>query len=107
MAWNAGVRKVEVRVDSSVVIALIATHEEPTHQHAGEILTLRQLISRDWEVIFRHTYRVGNKAADYLVEIGHTLPLGIHIIPISNCNLRYYLCLDCMSISELRFLPVN
>ncbi|CAN1147057.1 Putative ribonuclease H protein At1g65750 [Linum perenne] len=104
MAWQAEFRRVVVHVDSKVVLALLASYEEPTHQHAGEIITLRHLIDRDQEVTFSHMYREGNKAADYLVGIRHGLPLGIHSFSTSDCNLCYFLRLYYMGISEPRII---
>ncbi|CAN1172803.1 Putative ribonuclease H protein At1g65750, partial [Linum perenne] len=104
MAWYAGCRKVEVRVDSRAALALINAQGNPTHQHAGEVITIRQLIDRDWEVKFTHTYREANQAVDYLAGIDHGLPLSTHSIPISDCNLVYFLRHDCMGISEPRFV---
>ncbi|CAN1850258.1 hypothetical protein LINPERHAP1_LOCUS39766, partial [Linum perenne] len=96
--WIRGVLeydRVATRVDSQVVLALINSKEELTHQHAGEILTIRRLLQRDWEVTFSRTNREGNKAADYLASCGHNLLLGTHNISVSNCNLGYFLRHDC------------
>ncbi|CAN1810183.1 hypothetical protein LINPERHAP1_LOCUS25828, partial [Linum perenne] len=63
-----GFHKVAFRVDSRSILALILAAETPTHQHVGDISTLRHLIHRDWEVTTTHTYREGNHAADYLTK---------------------------------------
>ncbi|CAN1179533.1 hypothetical protein LINPERHAP1_LOCUS37949 [Linum perenne] len=49
----------------------------------------------------------GNRSADFLANLGHTLPLGTHRIPISDCNLGYFIRLDCMGISEPRSIIVT
>ncbi|CAN1132850.1 Putative ribonuclease H protein At1g65750, partial [Linum perenne] len=102
LAWEAGHRKVAVQVDSRVVIDLLKATEQPSHQFAGEIHTLRQLLCREWETSFSHTYREGNKAADYLAGIGHKFPLGYHAIATTDCNLGFFLRHDCMGITEPR-----
>ncbi|CAN1128973.1 Putative ribonuclease H protein At1g65750 [Linum perenne] len=86
LAWEVGIRKLVARVDSTTVINLINAEEEPSHQH---------------------TYREGNRAADYLASLGHSLPLGTHRVPLSDCNLGYFLRLDCMGITEPRLIIVN
>ncbi|CAN1781354.1 Putative ribonuclease H protein At1g65750 [Linum perenne] len=69
------------------------------HQHALEVLEFR-----DWELRLKHVYREANQAADFLANMGHSLPRGCHSIPISNCNLAYYVRYDCLEISEPRMV---
>ncbi|CAN1179527.1 Putative ribonuclease H protein At1g65750, partial [Linum perenne] len=107
LAWEAGFKKIVVQADSRAAISLINAEGPPTHQHGGEIYTIRELMLRDWEVTIRHVYREGNRSADFLANLGHTLPLGTHRIPISDCNLGYFIRLDCMGISEPRSIIVT
>ncbi|CAN0923911.1 hypothetical protein LINGRAHAP2_LOCUS33828 [Linum grandiflorum] len=39
---------------------------------------------RSWEIEFIHVYREGNHVADYLVGIGHEMPLSVSNFPISD-----------------------
>ncbi|CAN1835795.1 hypothetical protein LINPERHAP1_LOCUS34541 [Linum perenne] len=57
MAWDVGARRVMVQVDSQVAIALISETGVSCHQHAGEVITIRKLLQRDWEVTISHIYR--------------------------------------------------
>ncbi|CAN1171508.1 Putative ribonuclease H protein At1g65750 [Linum perenne] len=86
MAWEHGFRKVSARVDSQAILSLVRTDEDATHQHI---------------------YREGNFAADYLANLGHDYPWGVHPISLSDCNLNYFLRRDCIGISEPRLIPVN
>ncbi|CAN1162972.1 hypothetical protein LINPERHAP1_LOCUS28357 [Linum perenne] len=76
--------------------------DDPCHQHAAKIHTIRNLLLRDWTVSLSHVYLEGNLAADYLAGIGHGFPPGVHLIPISDCNLDYFVRRDCMGVSEPR-----
>ncbi|CAN1808037.1 Putative ribonuclease H protein At1g65750 [Linum perenne] len=105
LAWDRGWRKVAVQCDSWAALALIANESEPTHQHAREVLALRNLLVRDWEVTLTHVFREGNQAADFLAGAGHNLPPGCHLFPITDCNLGYYVRRDSMGISEPRDIP--
>ncbi|CAN1180886.1 Putative ribonuclease H protein At1g65750 [Linum perenne] len=60
---------------------------------------------RDWEVTITHVYREGNVAADFLANLGHKYPHGLHLISLPDCNLSYFLRRDCMGISEPRLIP--
>ncbi|CAN1827514.1 Putative ribonuclease H protein At1g65750 [Linum perenne] len=103
-AWDVRARRVMVQVDSQVAIALISETGVPCHQHAGEVITIRKLLQRDWEVTISYIYREGNQAADYLANIGHGLPPGTHSINDSDSTLCYFLRRDCMGISEPRII---
>ncbi|CAN1810688.1 Putative ribonuclease H protein At1g65750 [Linum perenne] len=107
MAWDAGFRKVAVQSDSQVAISLLLNGDVPTHHHAGEIMLIRSLLQRDWSVRVAHIYREANKSADFLASLGHDKDLGIHYLDVSDCNLGYFLRLDCMGISEPRTFMIN
>ncbi|CAN1335133.1 hypothetical protein LINPERPRIM_LOCUS36647, partial [Linum perenne] len=50
----------------------------------------QELRSRDWSLVIKHTYREGNRAADYLASIGYSYPFGSHTVSISDCRLGYF-----------------
>ncbi|CAN1156433.1 Putative ribonuclease H protein At1g65750 [Linum perenne] len=103
LAWHNGHRKVAVRVDSRAVLDHIIGDDIPSNQHASEVLIIRELIKSDWEVAISHIYREGNFAADYLTNLVHRFPRGIHLISLPDRNLSYFLLRDCIDISECRF----
>ncbi|CAN1130224.1 Putative ribonuclease H protein At1g65750, partial [Linum perenne] len=105
VAWDAGYRRVVVQSDSTTALALIAAEGEPLHQHANEVLNIRNLLNRDWTTSLLHVFREANKVADFLVPLGHKQQIGNHSCSISYCNLGYFLRLDCMGISESRLVP--
>ncbi|CAN1178142.1 Putative ribonuclease H protein At1g65750, partial [Linum perenne] len=104
-AWEASYRKVWACVDSKVVLDLLNLDGAPTHQHAAEIRELRKALDCDWDVSLSHMYREGNKAADFLVDLGHSKALGLHDIDSSDVRLGFLLRHDCMGISEPRIVP--
>ncbi|CAN1144589.1 Putative ribonuclease H protein At1g65750 [Linum perenne] len=87
LAWSMGYRFVELQLDSRAAIALIQQTGEPSHQHALEVLACQELCRRSWVVKIQHTYREGNKVADFLANRGHEFPFGVFLFPISDCNL--------------------
>ncbi|CAN1729404.1 Putative ribonuclease H protein At1g65750 [Linum perenne] len=104
-AWADGFRKVEVRMDSQAAIAILTDSKQSIeHQHALEVLEFRNWVDKDWELRLKHVYREANQAADFLANLGHSLTRGCHSIPISNCNLAYYVRYDCLGISEPRMV---
>ncbi|CAN1179262.1 Putative ribonuclease H protein At1g65750 [Linum perenne] len=107
LAWSNGIRSVELQMDSKASIDLLLATGEPLHQHAGEVLSFRELRARHWSVNIRHVYREGNKVADFLASRGHDLPFGSYLFPLSECNLGYLLRYDCLGISEPRHIVIN
>ncbi|CAN1162506.1 Putative ribonuclease H protein At1g65750 [Linum perenne] len=61
-------------------------------------------MGKDWELHVRHVYREANKAADYLANLGHSLDRGCHSVPLTDCNLAYFIRHDCMGISNPRLV---
>ncbi|CAN1762608.1 Putative ribonuclease H protein At1g65750, partial [Linum perenne] len=106
-AWEAGHRKVILRMDSTAAISLLSREEEFTHQHGMEAIQFQDLCQKDWEVIVKHTYREGNHASNYLASIGYDYPIGSHTVSISDCNLGYFLRLDLLGIEEPRMVLIN
>ncbi|CAN1776652.1 Putative ribonuclease H protein At1g65750 [Linum perenne] len=107
LAWSMGLRCIELQMDSKAAIELFLSSGEPLHQHAGEVLSFRELRARDWSITIRHVYREGNKAANFLASRGHDFPFGSHLVPSSDCNLAYFLRYDCLGISEPRHVLIN
>ncbi|CAN1139368.1 Putative ribonuclease H protein At1g65750 [Linum perenne] len=102
LAWDASFKKFLVQTDSQTTISLIEVDGSPGHQYAEEIFSIRDLIHRDWEVVFSHIYCEGNYETDFLAQCGHSLPIGVHPFSISDCNLVYFLRRDGLGIAEPR-----
>ncbi|CAN1845162.1 hypothetical protein LINPERHAP1_LOCUS37745 [Linum perenne] len=51
--------------------------------------------------------REGNHAVDFLTNLGHQRPIGIHSILVSDCNLDFHLLYDALGISESRTILSN
>ncbi|CAN1750362.1 Putative ribonuclease H protein At1g65750 [Linum perenne] len=105
-SWTSGHKKVRLQTDSQSAASLILADDPPLHQHASEVLAIRELLQRNWQVDIHHIFREGNGAADFLANMGHCFDPGIQIVPTSDCNLGYFLRKDCMRIAELRMISI-
>ncbi|CAN1147862.1 hypothetical protein LINPERPRIM_LOCUS37754, partial [Linum perenne] len=70
------------------------------------VLHFQNLYKRNWRVNIRHVFREANKTVDFLANQGYEFPFGIHLFPLSECNLGHILPYDCLGISELRMISV-
>ncbi|CAI0402255.1 unnamed protein product [Linum tenue] len=78
-----------------------------THPHYILISQIRQLLSRDWQVEFKHVFREGIVAADFLASLGHSLSVGEHTITTPYPTLNHLLLYDVMGIQTPRFVLNN
>ncbi|KAL6542939.1 hypothetical protein OROHE_010459 [Orobanche hederae] len=71
MAWSRRIPKIQVKVDSEVVLKLFLssdTWEHPLHNVLGDCRQFKRL---SWEFAIAHTKREGNACDDYLAKLGH------------------------------------
>ncbi|CAN1788760.1 Putative ribonuclease H protein At1g65750 [Linum perenne] len=106
-AWDAGHRNVILRVDSRAAISLLTSESETPHQHTMESMEFQDLQRRDWRLVVEHTFREGNRAADFLASLGYGYPFGSLSVSISDSRLGYFLRLDCFGIAEPRLISIN
>ncbi|CAN1829647.1 Putative ribonuclease H protein At1g65750 [Linum perenne] len=105
--WDAGFRKVVLRMDSRAAISILTSSDDSAHQYTMEKMEFRDLSRRDWSLKVEHTFREGNRSADFLASLGYGYPFGSHSVLISDCRLGYFLRLDCFGISEPRLISIN
>ncbi|CAN1784074.1 Putative ribonuclease H protein At1g65750 [Linum perenne] len=96
LAWDKGVRKLNIQTDSRAAVAILHNESETTHRHAS--------LNRDWEVSINHIYREANSAADYLANLGHSLDLGTHVYLYPDSALLYWLRYDLLGVSTPRLI---
>ncbi|CAN0881248.1 Putative ribonuclease H protein At1g65750 [Linum grandiflorum] len=83
IAWERGYRRVRVQLDSRAAFQLLLGDGELTHQHI---------------------YREGNRAADYLAALGHSLSLGVHFISVIDPILSLHILYDMLGIFQSRLI---
>ncbi|CAN1127783.1 Putative ribonuclease H protein At1g65750 [Linum perenne] len=83
LAWERGYRKIQLQLDSQCAIHLL--QGEGLDDHA-------------------HVYRESNHAADFLANLGHSCPIGFHLVEQFDPNLYYWLLYDQLGVSEERLI---
>ncbi|CAN1799960.1 Putative ribonuclease H protein At1g65750 [Linum perenne] len=99
-AWNIGARKVNIQLDSLAAIAAIQGEPDSDGRYSQTLHHIQRMCRRNWRVEFTHTYREGNRVADLLAHLGHSLALGSH--NIVDCNPEIWLALfgDCIGVAS-------
>lgn len=78
IAWERGVPRLEVEVDSEIVVSFLKTGICDTHPLSFLVRLCHGFLSKDWIVRIVHVYREANRLADGLANHAFTLPLGFH-----------------------------
>ncbi|CAA7040435.1 unnamed protein product [Microthlaspi erraticum] len=78
IAWEKGITRLEVEVDSLMVVGFLHTGICDTHPLSFLIHLCHGFLTKDWEVRVTHVYREANRLADGLANYVFTLPLGLH-----------------------------
>lgn len=78
IAWEKWVTRVELEVDSEIVVGFLKTGIGDSHPLSFLARLCYGFISKDWIVRISHVYREANRLADGLANYAFTLPLGFH-----------------------------
>jgi ribonuclease HI len=70
MARSMGFNKLEVQMDSEIIVNIINKHGQGSVSGWSIIKKIRSLLSLDWSVKICHIYREANRCADMLANMG-------------------------------------
>jgi ribonuclease HI len=106
LAKRMGLRKIELHIDSAVVVQMLLSRKLGGNSGGSLVLNIRKLLELDWEVNIAHAYRESNKCADALANIG--CQLGREIVFYEECppQMRELVQADVMGIIIPRMIPV-
>ncbi|KAG7576302.1 Ribonuclease H domain [Arabidopsis thaliana x Arabidopsis arenosa] len=76
IAWERGYRRVELEVDSELVVGFVQSGVSDGHPLSFLVRLCQGFFSRDWLVRVTHVYREANRLADGLANYAFTLGLG-------------------------------
>jgi len=91
IAWERRVTRLEIEVDSEIVVGLLKTGINEVHPLSFLVRLCHGFISRDWRVRISHVYREANRLADGLANYAFSLPLGFHLLSLVPDSLRFIL----------------
>ncbi|KAG7566501.1 Reverse transcriptase domain [Arabidopsis suecica] len=78
LAWERRVQRVELEVDSEIVVEFLRTGISDHHPLSFLVRLCHGFTSKDWRVRIVHVYREANRLADGLANYAFSLPLGFH-----------------------------
>lgn len=100
MARNFGFKKVMVESDSLTAVQTMYRATKQNHPLFSIIQSCKNLLLANWDCNIKHIYREGNKLADGLARMGHSMINGIvffgnppcEIFPIFEVDYRGLTC---------------
>ncbi|XP_020871723.1 uncharacterized protein LOC9299799 [Arabidopsis lyrata subsp. lyrata] len=104
IAWEKRIRKLEVEVDSVVVVGFLTIGIEDSHPLSFLVRLCYGFLSRDWCVRISHVYREANRLADGLANYAFLLPLGFHMFQGRPELMNSILCEDARGSATPRFV---
>ncbi|KAL4374141.1 hypothetical protein AHAS_Ahas05G0152100 [Arachis hypogaea] len=75
-------------IDARAVYNLIIKPKRYMNHHEPLVRQIHQMMKREWKIEFRHTYREGNKGADFLCRKSLMAALGFHFVDLPSAELR-------------------
>jgi ribonuclease HI len=105
LAKRMGLRKIELHVDSAVVVEMLLNRKLSGNSGGSLVLNIRKLLELDWEVKIAHAYR-SNKCADALTNIGCQLDRQIVFYEECPPQMRELVQADVMGITIPRMISV-
>jgi len=73
------VTRVELEVDSALVVGFLKTGVSERHPLSFLVRLCHGFLLKDWIVRISHVYREANRLADGLANYAFLLPIGIHV----------------------------
>ncbi|GAU30604.1 hypothetical protein TSUD_392950 [Trifolium subterraneum] len=106
IARSMGFNKLEVQMDSEIIVSIINKHGHGNVSGWSIIKKIRSLLSLDWSVKICHFYREANRCADMLANMGCVHNHGTLIYNQPLTNLRQLLDDDNRGVSFLRLVAL-
>ena len=78
LAWDLGLKKVQIETDSTCVVEMILHHSITVNRHKYIISRIRALMNNQWEVRLHHIFRESNMVADRLADLAKNFHPGCH-----------------------------
>ncbi|CAJ2653897.1 unnamed protein product [Trifolium pratense] len=81
LAWSQGFHHLEVESDSKSLVDMITRKVKSNGNPPTLVRRIQELLKLNWQVHFNHTWREGNRSADWLANFSFSLDsFNIHVM---------------------------
>jgi ribonuclease HI len=103
-AWQLGYKKVEISVDSIVVVQVLNKGGTCSAMGLALVKKIKRLIQFEWEIVISHSYREANSCADALASMGCLLDGNTVYFEECPAQIRHLLVSDAMGFTTPRLI---
>ncbi|KAF7830019.1 reverse transcriptase [Senna tora] len=104
MAWELGLRKVVIELDSLCAHQLIHAQVQELHPCATLVTAIHQLMTRNWDVHIHHVLRDANQVADFFAGCASHATLNLMKFDHPPTDAVHLLNADAEGTGSLRFI---
>ena len=106
LAWDAGIKRLLVEVDSLCVTQMISKQVVIPNVFYALVVAVWELLSRNWQTAIIHIFREANSATDFMANMAHSVPLGLHLFSSLPMDIYAIISQDMFGVIQSRFVPV-
>jgi len=95
LAWRQGFHNLQVESDSKTLVDMITRKVKINGNPPTLIRRIQDLLKLNWQVHFNHTWREGNKSADWMANFSFSLDsFNIHVMETPPSGILSLICDD-------------
>lgn len=106
LAWNVGIGYLLVEVDSLCVTQMISQQVVVSNVFYALVVVICDFLSRKWQIYISHIYRKTNSAVDFIVNMTHLVPHGLHLFSNPSVDIYSIISQDMFRICQPRLIHV-
>ena len=99
LAWDKKCLKVVLEMDNQLAVNMIKGSMQVCNRSKALVLEIRRMLTWNWEVTITHSYREGNRCADFLANASFNFPFGFYPLHAPFQGLRDLLMQDIMGVA--------
>ena len=104
MVWEQGYKNIVLESDSKTLVKILPKKAITNSSIFMLHCQCQRILERDWTVEIRHTYKEGNRCADWLANYSLTQSLGSHISQDPPSELLSLLLADALGVATPRLI---
>ena len=102
LMWNLGYRSIMLKSDLKELISMLTQGEMDNINICRMHKECCRLLAKEWNVEIQHTYKEGNKCADWLARYNLSQAYGVFVLQEPLAKLQLLLLIDAMGVTTPR-----
>ena len=70
------------------------------------LVVVRKLLSKNWQIAIPHIFCEANSAADFMANMAHPIPLGLHVFSSPSVSIDSIISQDMFEVTQPHFIHV-